>query len=66
VREVRTEREIIVGGALDSAEHDRARKMGKPVLYLMYEPGEHRWPRPFWYPGLVFPKSMPNQVFNVT
>jgi len=66
VRDFRTEREVIIGGALDSVEHDRARKMGKPVLYLMHEPGEHRWPRPFWYPGLVFPKNMPNQVFNVT
>lgn len=65
VREFQTQREVIVGGALSSAEHDRARKMGKPVLYLMREPG-NGWPSPFWYPGLVFPKSMPNQVFNVT
>jgi len=66
VREFHPDRPVIDGGGLSSVEHDRGRRMGRPVLYLLRERGEGRWQIPFWYPGLVFPNSMPNQVFNVT
>lgn len=68
VREFRTEREILLQGAISGAEQRLARTLGGPVLFLLRERGDHApWSGiPFWYPTLVFPRDMPNQVFNVT
>ena len=68
VREFQSNRNPMVSGAISSAEQSAARGMNGPVLFLFREQGDHDpWARiPFWYPTLVFPSSMANQVFNVT
>lgn len=68
VREFRTERDLLLQGAISGDEQRLARSLGGPVLFLLRERGDHQpWAGvPFWYPTLVFPRDMPNQVFNVT
>lgn len=55
-------------GAISGDEHDRARALDRPVLFMIKEAGTADcWDStPFWYPTLVFPPSMPNQVFNLS
>jgi hypothetical protein len=71
VRTFTSNRPTMVGGAITGSangEHPTARAMAGPVLFLLRESGDHPpWVGvPFWYPTLVFPRDMPNQVFNVT
>ena len=68
VREFQSNRNPMVSGAISSAEQSAARGMNGPVLFLFRGQGDHDpWARiPFWYPTLVFPSSMANQVFTVT
>jgi hypothetical protein len=67
IREMRAERgPVLQTGAISGAEHERARSLDRPVLFLLLEAGARPpWSGvPFWYPTVVFPKSMPMQVFN--
>ena len=67
---------VLVSGALDGSpggEIDRAKQLNRPVLFLIRESGvrpageQNPWSGvPFWYPDLIFPGDMPNQVFNAS
>lgn len=63
-----TARTLLVNGAISGSEQRRARAANRPVLFMLREAGDHDpWTGgPFWYPTLVFPMDMANQVFNVT
>jgi hypothetical protein len=60
-------------GAIGGPEQDRARGERRPVLFMFRESGSrppgtpNSWSGvPFWYPTLVFPPDMPNQIFNAS
>ena len=56
----------LLTGAASGEEKSKTEGLGKPVLMLFRESGVDRpWSgTPFYYPSLVFPLDMPNQVFN--
>lgn len=60
-------------GAISGTEQARARDERRPVLFMLRESGvrpagtPNSWSGvPFWYPTLVFPPDMPNQIFNAS
>jgi hypothetical protein len=62
---------ILDSGAISGDEHAEARRRGRPVLFMFRESGSRMdgaigpWDGvPFWYPTVVFPLNMPNQLFN--
>jgi hypothetical protein len=73
IRNFERERRVLVTGGISGAEFDAARQARMPVLFLLHETGtrpsgtKNPWSGvPFWYPTVVFPPSMPNQVFNAS
>jgi len=58
----------LTSGAIGGPEQTKARGRDQPVLFMLKEAGTgDAWDGvPFWYPTIVFPPSMPNQVFNLT
>lgn len=73
VRDFERSSRVLLTGGISGGEHDAARQLNVPVLFLLHEagrraPGERNpWSgAPFWYPTVVFPPSMPNQVFNAS
>jgi hypothetical protein len=63
----------LVNGAISGDEQGDARRQGRPVLFMLRESGTRPVGAPntwsgvaFWYPTLVFPPDMPNQIFNAS
>jgi hypothetical protein len=59
---------FLTSGSIGGPDQRRARELDRPVLFMLRESGlGPAWDGvPFWHPTVVFPPSMPNQVFNVT
>lgn len=74
----RSDRLLLTGGISGGSggsggEYEAAKSMNLPVLFLLHESGQRAageknpWSGvPFWYPTVVFPPSMANQVFNAS
>lgn len=63
----RRKQPILSTGAIGGEDQDRARAQNRPVLFMLWHDGARPFSgEPFWYPTLVFPTTMANQVFNVT
>lgn len=63
----RRKQPILSTGAIGGEDQDRARAQNRPVLFMLWHDGSRPFAgEPFWYPTLVFPTTMANQVFNVT
>lgn len=76
VRDFERSNRILVSGGISGGsggEHEAARGANVPVLFLLRESGQRAagernpWSGvPFWYPTVVFPPTMANQVFNAS
>lgn len=66
VRHMERTKNTLPTGALSGSELKSARSRSGPTFFLFEEDGNHPcWDdAPFWYPTLVFPESMPNQVYD--
>jgi hypothetical protein len=55
-------------GALGGNEVDLSRKRSLPTLWLLRQSAEYDlWKnKKFWYPTVVFPESMPTQIYNAS
>lgn len=61
---------VLTTGAIGgSGESGQAKELDSPIFFLFHDSGDSSrgWHgEPFWYPTLIFPKSMGNQVFDAS
>lgn len=62
IRDLKATKRTYGTGAASGAELTEGKGKDKPVLMLFWNTVEGA---PFWYPTIVFPPSMPAQVFNL-